>query len=201
MARAACDTGLPMMRAMWLHYPKDAQAVTLGDQYLWGSDLLIAPVVEKGAKRRRVYLPEGSWYDWWSSEKDTGARWIERDVDLATMPIFARAGAILPLDSVRQFTGQAVEGATTLRVYPGADGRFTLYDDDGRSLGYGNGTDSKMVWIRFRWDDSKRQLTIAPDERMKKWPGGMRVFSIEQAGSDSKPKQLEFRGEPVSVTM
>lgn len=200
-ARAACDTGLPMMRAMWLHYPRDEQAVALGDQYLWGSDLLIAPVVEKGTQRRRVYLPKGSWYDWWTGDKFAGERWIEREVDLATMPIFARAGAIIPLDPVRQFTGQTVEGATTVRVYPGANGSFTLYDDDGQSLGYGNNTDSKMVWIRFQWDDSKRQLTIAPDERLKKRPGGTRVFSVEQAGSTSEPKKVEFRGEAVSVPM
>jgi alpha-glucosidase/alpha-D-xyloside xylohydrolase len=67
--REACDTGLPPMRALWLHYPGDAEAVKLGDEYLWGRDLLVAPVVEKGAKTRRVYLPDGIWYDWWTGKK------------------------------------------------------------------------------------------------------------------------------------
>ena len=194
LARVAGDTGLPMMRAMWLHYPDDPEAVKLGNQYLWGRDLLIAPVVEKGAKQRRVYLPVGNWYDWWTGDKFTGPKWIEREVDLATMPIYARTGAIIPLDPVRQFTGGATEGPTTVRVFPGANGSFALYDDDGQSLGYRDGSDSKTMWIRFQWNDADRRLTIAPDDRMKKWPGGARVFSIERAGSGERPKQVEFRG-------
>src|SRR5207302_5950768 len=136
LMREACDTGLPPMRALWLHYPTDPQAVKLGDEYLWGRDLLVAPVVEKGAKSRRLYLPAGIWYDWWTNEKVVGGRWLDRPVDLATMPLYVRAGAIIPFDPVRQFTAQAVTEPTALRVYPGADGEFTLYDDDGTSLDY-----------------------------------------------------------------
>ena len=104
LMREACDTGLPPMRALWLHYPADPEAITLGDEYTWGRDLLVAPVVEKGAKSRHLYLPAGDWYDWWTSEKVVGGRWLDRRVDLATMPIYVRAGAIVPLDPVRQFT-------------------------------------------------------------------------------------------------
>jgi len=66
LMREACDSGLPPMRALWLHYPDDPQAVSLGDEYLWGRDLLVAPVVEKGAKSCHLYLPAGNWYDWWT---------------------------------------------------------------------------------------------------------------------------------------
>src|SRR5438128_6702380 len=104
LVREACDGGLPPMRALWLHYPNDPQAVKLGNEYLWGRDLLVAPVVQKGAQSRRLYLPAGTWYDWWTGESLAGQRWIERAVDLATMPLYARAGAIVPLDPVRQFT-------------------------------------------------------------------------------------------------
>jgi alpha-glucosidase/alpha-D-xyloside xylohydrolase len=201
LVREACDAGLPPMRALWLHYPRDAEAVKLGDQYLWGRDLLVAPVVEKGAKARRVYLPEGDWYDWWTGKKTAGKRWVERPVDLATMPIYVRAGAVVPLDPVRQYTSQAVTEPTTLRVHPGADGAFTLYDDDGESLGYRNGSDAKTVWVRFRWDDAARRLTLEPDARMKKWPGGVRLYSVEVVGGDAKPKRVEFRGERVVVDL
>ena len=197
VAREACDTGLPMMRALWLHHPDDPEAVKLGGEYLWGRDLLVAPVVEKGAKSRRLYLPAGTWYDWWTGEKHEGKRWIERAVDLATLPLYARAGAIIPLDPVRQFTGQSVSEPTTLRVFPGAAGDFTLYDDDGQSLGYRNDLDPKTIWIRFHWDDASRSLTAEPDERMKKWPGPRRPFVIEMAGSNDRKRQLEFRGERV----
>jgi alpha-glucosidase (family GH31 glycosyl hydrolase) len=200
IAREACDTGLPMMRALWLHYPNDPEAVKLGDEYLWGRDLLVAPVVEKGAKSRRVYLPEGNWFDWWTGEKLAGKRWIERPVDLASMPIYARAGAVIPLDQVRQYTSQPASTSSTLRVFPGADGEFTLYDDDGQSLGYLNGSDSKETWISLRWQDATRKLTIAPERRMKKWSGGTRVFDVEVAGSSAKPMRIEFAGRPVEVT-
>src|SRR4029079_2868147 len=118
LMREACDTGLPPMRALWLHYANDPTAVKLGDEYLWGRDLLVRPVVEKGAKSRRLYLPAGTWFDWWSGEKIEGKRWLERTVDLATMPLYARAGAIIPLDPVRQYTTQAVAEPTTLRIHP-----------------------------------------------------------------------------------
>ncbi len=201
LAREACDTGLPLMRALWLHYPDDAQAVKLGGEYLWGRDLLVAPVVEKDAKSRRVYLPAGTWYDWWTGEKLKGSRWTERPVDLATLPLYVRAGAIIPIDPVRQYTSEPVTEPTTLRVYSGTNGTFTLYDDDGQSLGYRDGSDTKTIWLRLRWDDAARRLTLEPDERMKQWPGGVRVFSVELAGSDAQARRVEFRGKRVQMKL
>jgi alpha-glucosidase (family GH31 glycosyl hydrolase) len=164
LLREASDTGLPLMRTLWLHYPGDAEAVKLGDQYLWGRDLLIAPVVEQGAKERSVYLPAGTWYDWWTGAmvEGGGKGRIKRPVDLATMPIYVRAGAIVPLDPVRQYTAQTVTEPTTLQVYRGADGQFVLYDDDGKSLDYQKG---QGTWTRITWNDAKRQLVFEPDAR------------------------------------
>jgi alpha-glucosidase (family GH31 glycosyl hydrolase) len=196
--REARDTGLPLMRALWLHYPDDPEAVKLGDEYLWGRDLLIAPVTEKAATSRRVYLPEGTWFDWWTGEKVEGKRWVDRPVDLATMPIYARAGAIIPLDPVRQYMAQPVTDPTTLRIYPGAKSEFTLYDDDGESPAYLKDADSKTVWIRFRWDDAGR-LVIEPDKRMKKWPGDARRYRVEVVGGTGGIKDVEFRGKRVEV--
>jgi alpha-glucosidase (family GH31 glycosyl hydrolase) len=200
LARNACDTGLPMMRALWLHYPDDAEAVKLGNQYLWGRDLLVAPVVEKNAAKRRVYLPDGPWLDWWTGQKHAGRQWIEREVDLATLPLYVRAGAIVPLDPVRQFTAEQVSEPTTLRIHPGANGLFTLYDDDGQSLGYRDGSDAQIVWIRFRWDDAARRLTIERDERMRHWTG-VRDFVIEMAGGRAPSKRVTFKGERLEVLL
>jgi len=200
ITREARDTGMPLMRALWLHYPKDPEAAKLGSEYLWGRDLLIAPVTEKAATSRRVYLPAGNWFDWWSNEKVSGKQWVDRPVDLATMPIYVRAGAIIPVDPVRQYVSEPVAGPTTLKIFPGADGEFTLYDDDGETPRYLNGTDDKTVWIHFRWNDSRRRLTIEPDARMKKWPGGMRAFRAEVIGSGSQPKAIEFQGKRVEVS-
>jgi alpha-glucosidase/alpha-D-xyloside xylohydrolase len=201
LMRESCDRGLPAMRALWLHYPKEAEAAKLGDEYLWGRDLLVAPVVERGATNRHLYLPAGTWHDWWTGAKIEGGKWVDRPVDLATMPIYARAGAIIPLDPVRQFTAQPVTGPTTLRVYAGADGDFTLYDDDGQSMGYRDGSDPSTVWIHFHWSDQAKELAIEPDSRLKKWPGGARNYSVELAGSSSLPKIVEFEGKKMDVKL
>jgi alpha-glucosidase/alpha-D-xyloside xylohydrolase len=147
------------MRAMWLHYPDDLHARGLGTQYLWGRDLLVAPVFTKGATSREVYLPAGDWYDWWTNQKSTGGGTVSRAVDLGTMPLYVRAGAIVPFDPVRQYTSQPVTGPTTLRIYTGADGQFTLYADDGTSQAY---LAARGTWIRMTWNDRARQLTLEP---------------------------------------
>jgi alpha-glucosidase/alpha-D-xyloside xylohydrolase len=159
LAWEARATGLPLMRAMWLHYPSDTIARSLHTQFLWGRDLLIAPVFEKGATSRSVYLPAGAWYDWWTNAKESGGRTVRREVDLATMPIYVRAGAIVPVDPVRQYVAEPIAEPTTIRVYRGADGGFTLYDDDGNSQQYLTG---KGSWTRFGWNDGARRLTIEP---------------------------------------
>jgi len=157
LAWEAREAGLPLMRAMWLHYPDDARARGIGDQFLWGRDLLVAPVYTKGGTSRDVYLPKGDWYDWWTNEKLTGGRVVTRAVDLATMPIYVRAGAIVPVDPVRQYAGEPVTEPTTLRVYRGADGDFTLYDDDGIGQEY---LDRRGSWTRLTWDDRAGELTL-----------------------------------------
>lgn len=201
VAREATDTGLPMMRALWLHYPRDAEATKLGDEYLWGRDLLVAPVLAKGATQRRVYLPAGTWHDWWTKEKIAGGRWLERPVDLATLPLYVRAGAIVPLDPVRQYTAQPVTEPTTLRVFPGADGAFTLYDDDGASLAYRDGADPRTTWIRCRWDDAKRTLTIERDPRMPRWSGAAREFLLEASDRTGAPRRVAFEGGRLAVEL
>ncbi len=159
LAWEARDSGLPLMRAMWLHYPDDVRARALGDQFMWGRDLLVAPVFTKGATSRAVYLPKGEWYDWWTNAKSAGDQAVDRAVDLATMPIYVRAGAIIPVDPVRQYTSELVKEPTTLKVYRGADGQYTLYEDDGISQEYLNGRGS---WTRMAWNDRAKQLTIEP---------------------------------------
>lgn len=175
LAWEARATGMPLMRALWLHYPDDPVARCTGNEYLWGRDLLIAPVYEKGAANRDVYLPAGLWYDWWTSQpvprpasspasvaspaSAHSGFTIERSVDLSIMPIYVRAGAVIPFDPIRQYTSQPVTTPTTLRIYPGANGDFTLYDDDGISQQYLHG---KATWIRLRWDDRTHTLTLEP---------------------------------------
>ncbi|RYZ32516.1 MAG: glycoside hydrolase family 31 protein, partial [Sphingobacteriales bacterium] len=136
LARETYETGIPPMRAMWVHYPGDENVKNLSDQYMWGADLLLAPVYEKAQSSRRLYLPAGNWYDFWTNEKLEGSRFISRQLDLATMPLYVREGAIIPFDPVRQYTAEKVPGNTTLKIYSGSNGSFTLYEDDGKTQDY-----------------------------------------------------------------
>jgi alpha-glucosidase/alpha-D-xyloside xylohydrolase len=115
------------------------------------------------------------------------------------MPIYARAGAIIPLDPLRQYTAQPVSDPTTLRVYPGADGDFVLYDDDGQSLGYLDNSDRSTVWIHFHWNDKTHELTVEPDARMKKWPGGVRNYLVDVVGTAAPPQTISFAGNKMTV--
>ena len=159
LAWEARETGMPFMRAMWLHYPEDLKVRDMGDQYLWGRDMLIAPVYKKGAVSRDVYLPEGLWYDWWTNEKLSGGKSITRNVDLKTMPVYVKAGAIIPMDPVRQYTGEELKEPLTVRIYTGASGSFSLYEDDGISQQYLKGN---YTITRFSWDDAAGKITISP---------------------------------------
>ena len=200
LAWEARATGMPFMRALWLHYPQDSIARGLGSEYLWGRDLLIAPVFEKAATSRRVYLPAGQWYDWWTNRPVTGGATIHRAVDLSIMPIYVRAGAIIPFDAIRQYTAQPVTTPTTLRIYPGADGDFTLYDDDGISQDYLRG---KATWIRITWEDATHTLTLRPGA-----PAGFtsqqvhRDFAVQvMTASADAGKTVRYEGRIVSLQM
>lgn len=196
LAWEARNTGMPMMRAMWLHYPQDQIAVKESTQYMWGRDMLIAPVFKKGARSRDIYLPEGEWYDLWNYNKLTGGQRITREVDLSTMPIYVRAGAIIPFDPVRQYTGQVVAEPTTLKVFRGSDGKFTLYDDDGISQEYLKGI---ADWTTITWNDKEKILTIAPGAPVGfKNEAKSREFKIELIPGN-EIKTVLFTGKTVKV--
>jgi alpha-glucosidase/alpha-D-xyloside xylohydrolase len=195
VAKECCETGLPMIRSLWLHYSPDATASARGDQFLWGRDLLVSPVVEKGATSRRLYLPKGSWFDYWTEARLEGGREIDRAVDLETMPLHVRAGAILPHAPVREYSEQPTSEPMTMVVYPGADGAFTLYEDDGRSFEYRKGAQMRLV---MRWNDAARRLSIGLAPGSKLLPPMTRPIRVRIAGSKEE-KAVEFVGKAIDV--
>jgi len=195
VAKESCETGLPMIRSLWLHYPQDAAAVARGDQFLWGRDILVAPVVEKGATSRRVYLPKGSWFDYWTEERIEGGREIDRPVDLETLPLYVRAGAIVPHAPVREYTEQQTSEPMTVMVYPGADAAITLYEDDGRSFDYRQG---KQMRLAMRWNDAAKRLSISLAPRSQMLPPPTRPLRVRVAGTKEE-KAIEFAGKPIEV--
>lgn len=193
--RETHETGLPVVRALWLHYPDDATAVLRGDEYLWGREMLVAPVVEKGATTRNVYLPKGDWYDFWTEEKLAGGREISKAVDLATTPLYVRAGAILPLGPVKQYTSEKVDGPLTLTVYPGADGAFTLYEDDGATFNYRQGEFTK---IQINWNNARRTLSLRLAQGSKLLSPQRRDIEIRLA-PEKMTRKAVFSGRPVEI--
>jgi alpha-glucosidase (family GH31 glycosyl hydrolase) len=171
-------TGLPLMRALSLNWPRDEKAVLADDAYMWGDHILVAPVYEKSATSREVYLPAGGWWDYWTATPVEGGKSITRTVDLATTPLYVTAGAILPIGPVRQYASEPVAEPVTLRIYPGADGGFTWYDDDGISYAHERG---EFMRAFCTWSEATRTLTVKRD------PAGRiplpRTINVELAGS------------------
>lgn len=191
--RECTQTGMPVMRALWLHYPDDPIAVARDDEYLWGRDVLVAPVFEKGATSRSIYLPKGTWHDFWTGERTDGGKEIVRGVDLETMPLYVRAGAILPLGPVKQYTGEKVNAPLSLSIYPGADGSFSLYEDDGQSFDYRRG---EWMGTEMTWNDSQRKLRLhlAPGSRML--PPLRRKIEVKL---EQMTKGIVFEGRPIEL--
>ena len=184
------------MRAMWIQYPDDSNVTNLGDQFLWGADLLVAPVYEKGQTTRKLYLPKGNWYDFWTNEQFEGSRTIFRQVDLGTMPLYVREGAIIPFDPVRQYTTEKVAGNTTLKIYSGANGSYTFYEDDGSTQDYLKGAFTQTL---ITWDESKRILTLKPIHQQGRKTIS-RKFTIELL-PEGLFRNVVYKGKEVSVNL
>src|SRR5579884_2139177 len=155
VAYRSFQTGAPYMRALFMDFPNDAKALNIPDEYMYGPAFLVAPVSEQGATHRAVYLPAGcDWYNFWTNERMHGGQTITADAPIDVLPLFVKAGSIVPLGSEVQSTHQQ-QTITSVRVYSGADGTFTLFQDDGTTYTYekSGGSITKLTW-----DDAAHQL-------------------------------------------
>ncbi len=156
LAYGTYQTGSPFMRALWMDFPHDPNVANLSDEYMYGPALLIAPVTVQGATSRRVYLPAGSdWYNFWTNEKLAGGKTVEASAQIDTIPIFVRSGSIIPFGSNISNADQP-QTITSVRVYPGADANFTLFNDDGQTYAYEKGAGSIT---QLHWDDTNRRFS------------------------------------------
>ncbi len=135
---SAATTGAPILRPLLYHFPKDPKTFTLADQIMLGPSILAAPICRPGVEHRAVYLPEGRWYDWWNGEAFEGPTVILAHAPLEQMPLYVRAGAIIPMAPVMQHVDERPLERLTLRVWKGT-GEFTLYEDDGHTFEYKTG--------------------------------------------------------------
>jgi len=148
-------TGAPYMRALFMDFPADPKATDIPDEYMYGPAFLVAPVTEQGATQRTVYLPAGcDWYNYWTDEKLHGGQTVVVDAPIDTLPLFVRAGSIVPLGSEVE-SAQQPQAIVSLKVYPGTDRSFALFRDDGTTYGYEKGSGSITT---LTWDDAAHQL-------------------------------------------
>jgi alpha-D-xyloside xylohydrolase len=158
--------GYTPMRSLVMDFRDDPRVWNIGDQFLFGPSLLVNPVTEPGAFTRRLYLPKGKWHNFWTGDTLDGGRTIDAAAALEQMPIFVKAGTILPLGPAVEYSEQAPSGPIELRIYAGADADFVLYQDDGVSYDYENGAYAE---IPLHWDDGRQTLTIG--DRRGRFPG------------------------------
>ncbi len=146
-----------IQRPLVMDFRSDEATWNVGDQFMFGPSLMVSPVLEEHATERPVYLPSGTkWYDFWTGKQTAGGRQVQAAAPLETIPLEVRAGSIVPLGPVIEYAGQATD-PIEVRVYPGADGDFTLYEDEGDSYRYTHGAYST---IALHWNDASRTLTI-----------------------------------------
>lgn len=157
-ARRVTSEGYTPMRALVMDFPADANVLNVVDQFMFGPALLVSPVTNPAATSRNVYLPAGSaWYDFWTGAKLQGGQTIKAAAPLETIPLYVRAGSILPMGPELQYTSEKPADPIELRIYRGADGQFTLYEDDGESYGYEKG---EYAVIPITWNDASATLSL-----------------------------------------
>jgi alpha-D-xyloside xylohydrolase len=192
-----------ILRPLVMDFGDDPNVLEIADQYLFGPSLLVNPVTKAHATQRSVYLPRGAWYDFWTGERLEGGRRIEAPAPYERLPLYVRAGSILPMGPELQYTGEKPADPLTLWVYTGADASFDLYEDDGVTYGYEKG---EFATIPLRWNDDARTLTIGA--RVGSYPGmlGTREFrvvfvsagtAVGHAASPSVAATLRYEGREI----
>ena len=180
-----------LMRGLPMDYPEDPEVRDLSDQWMLGPALMPCPVYEYKARSRSVYFPQGGWYDFYTGEYLEGGRRLTVDAPYERMPLYVRAGSIVPFGPAMEYTAEKPASKIVFVIYAGADAHFTLYEDDGLTYGYEKGAFST---IDFSWDDDSRILTISPREGS--FPGMLkeRMFCLTVVDPQN-PQPYDAEGE------
>lgn len=218
------DKAGSIIRPLMMDFPKDRKVLDMDTEYMFGHSFLVRPVTDslytwqdkkqngylkdmRKIGKTAVYLPEGTrWFDFWTGQMLEGGQTINREVPIDIMPIYVRAGSIIPWGPAVQYAAEKRWDNLEIRIYPGADGTFTLYEDENDNYNYEKGFYST---ITFRWNDATRTLSI--DERKRKFPGMLenRKFRIilvnQKSGAGDKSlkggKTVNYVGKKVSVKL
>ncbi len=162
LAFRTSQNGAPFMRALFMDFPDDPRVRDIKDQYMFGPAFLVAPVTAQGLTEREVYLPAGTdWYDYWTNRRYEGGATVNAAAPLDTLPLFVRAGAIIPHGEPIEHTGQR-QARIELHVYAGSDSTFDLYDDDGVTYNYEKGD---YTLVHIAWDDGRKAISLRGDRK------------------------------------
>jgi alpha-D-xyloside xylohydrolase len=205
MAWMTTNQSYTPMRPLAMDFRDDVRALNIGDQYMYGPAFLVSPVTEPAATTRRLYLPHARWYDFWSGASVDGGNMIDAAAPLDRMPVYIRAGSILPMGPELEWSTQKPADPTEVRVYRGADGDFTIYEDENDTYNYEKGA---YATIPLHWDDAKLSLTIG--ERHGQFPGMLlsRTFRVTFVGenhgvgvdtTENADKVVTYAGKEMTV--
>ncbi len=193
------------MRPLVMDFRSDVRAQNIGDQFMYGPAFLVNPVTEPDATTRRLYLPQSKWYDFWTGSAVAGGKAIDAGAPLDRLPLYIRAGSIVPLGPDEEWSTEKPADPIELRIYRGADGDFTLYEDENDNYNYEKGA---YATIPLHWDDAKQALTIG--DRKGQFPGMVEsrrfrvVFVDENHGAGIGPdehadKTVQYSGKQTVV--
>ncbi|WCT11063.1 TIM-barrel domain-containing protein [Mucilaginibacter jinjuensis] len=206
-----------IMRSMAFDFRNDSKVYSIPDQYMFGPAFMVNPVTEQlytgtnvaaGKHTREVYLPKAAtWYDFWTGKKYEGGQTLNQDVPIETMPLYVKAGSIVPMGPVVQYATEKPSSVIELRIYPGANGQFQVYEDANDTYGYEKG---QFATFNITWNDQSRQLTISNVKGS--FPGMLkqRTFNVVVVngahGADSVPadhfdKTFKYSGSAVTVKL
>lgn len=202
--------GDTFMRPLFMDFPTDTQACTLDDQYLFGRSFLVAPVTHamyvgkdhkvdmSHTQAKEVYLPAGtSWYDFWTGQHTEGGKTVRRAAPIDIMPLYVKAGSIVPIGPDVQYAAEKDWSQLELRVYPGEDADFLLYEDDGDGYQYELG---QHTLIPIHWDNAHRTLTIGDRQGAYRSMLKQRSFRIVTVGDKGKAKTVKYSGKAKRIT-
>jgi alpha-D-xyloside xylohydrolase len=182
--------GSTLMRPLVMDFAHDQAALEIKHQFMFGPSILVSPVTEPGVKQWSLYLPahDGGWIDFWSGEMRKGGMHIDVPADIETLPLFVKAGSIIPMGAAVQYASQPTDEPMEIRIYPGADATFTLYEDEGDNYHYEKGAYST---IELKWDEAtatftagKREGSFSGMEKRQQF----RVVLIKPAGNTHHEK-------------
>jgi alpha-glucosidase len=190
-------TGVPLFRPLLLNYQQDGNTLNIDDEFMVGSDLLVAPVLKRDLTSRMVYLPEGAWIDYWTGKRIAGGTMIRVEAPLEVVPLFVRAGAIIPMGPEMNYVGEKPVDPLSFVIYPDEKGQAStaLYEDDGVSPAYKKGV-FRRTQVSVSRSANGLQIDVAGPQGTYN-PGSRNFVFVVKSGSAARQILVDGKSLPV----